>query len=146
MYGTAGHVALEELAKKSWAGDIPELVEQFGYGFAETERLIEELEAAREVLLKETAGAEALLAEYPFVLKRDNVILDGTMDLLVRFPERLKILDYKFTNETPDAALETYAPQLAAYKEAVQKLYPGAEVSAELVLISETIQVISLRG
>jgi ATP-dependent exoDNAse (exonuclease V) beta subunit len=145
-YGTAGHAVLEELAKNGWYGDIQILVEQAG-GASLSERavLVEQLEAAREILREETAGASALFAEHPFVLLRDAVILDGTMDLLAQFPGRLKILDYKFTDEPPENALTTYAPQLEAYCEAVQKLQPGAEVSAALLLIGKTVRVISLR-
>ncbi|MDD3275681.1 MAG: UvrD-helicase domain-containing protein [Kiritimatiellales bacterium] len=143
LYGTAGHVALEELAKNGWSGDIPELVRLFGGG---DELLIKQLEAAREVLRAETAGAVSLFAEHPFVLKRGDLILDGTIDLLAEFSNGWKIFDYKFTNESLDTALETYSPQLSAYKEAIEKLNPDSEVSARLILIGETVKVISLRG
>lgn len=144
-FGTLGHLVLEALAKNRWQGDVAELLRQFSS--IQYEGLADQLEAAREVLAEETSGAEALFAEHPFVLKRDDLILDGTIDLLVRQSSNAwKILDYKFSNERPEAALETYEPQLAAYKEAVEKLHPGGEVSAALVLIGETVKVISLRG
>ncbi len=152
-FGTLGHLILEELARCEWGGDIPELVGRFSEEISvDTERLIEQLEAAREVLRKETAGAEALFIEHPFVLKRDSMILDGTIDLLAKFGPssslraggRWKILDYKFSNESPEAALEAYSPQLAAYREAVEKLNPAAEVSASLVLIGKSVNVLQL--
>ncbi|MFA7257159.1 MAG: UvrD-helicase domain-containing protein [Kiritimatiellales bacterium] len=147
-HGTVGHAVLEELAKSGWSGDIPALVEQFGD--AENVVLIKQLEAARAVLRKETAGATELFAEHPFVLKRGDVILDGTIDLLVEFSPSSslragcarKIFDYKFTNESPETAMEIYSPQLAAYKEAVEKLYPGAEVFAYLILIGDAVRII----
>lgn len=142
-YGTVGHAVLEELARNRWEGDIPELVAQFG-GIEESEILIRQLDAAREVLRKETAGAAALFAEHPFVLKRGDTIFDGTIDLLAQFSSHWKILDYKFSGESPDAVLATYSPQLEAYQEAVEKLNPGAEVSASLVLIGESVRIISL--
>ena len=145
VYGSLGHAVLEELAKNGWVGDVPALVELFGneFGKVETKPLIKQLEAAREVLRKETAGAAALFTEHPFVLKRDDVILDGTMDLLAQMSSNVwKILDYKFTNESPEKALETYAPQLEAYHEAVRKLCPNAEVSAKLVLIGESVRLV----
>jgi ATP-dependent helicase/nuclease subunit A len=151
LYGTLGHAVLEELAKKNWSGDVQILVEQAG-GASLSERavLAGQLEAARAVLKKETAGATALLTEHPFVLKRGDVILDGTMDLLVEFPpssslgagNQWKIHDYKFSNEAPETARATYSPQLAAYKEAVEKLHPGEPVSASLILIGETVRVV----
>ena len=155
QFGTLGHAVFEELAKNNWSGSVPELVELFCEDSSiDQKSLIGQLEAAREVLQKETAGAEVLFAEHPFVLKRGNLILDGTIDLLAKFSNGStgspqvgwKILDYKFSNESPEIALETYGPQLAAYKEAVEKLNPGAEVSAALVLICQTVQIISLRG
>ena len=140
-FGTLGHLVLEELVKNRWDGNISALLKVFsttGY-----DGIKEQLEAAREVLRKETAGAEALFAEHPFVLKRGDLILDGTIDLLVKqSSEAWKILDYKFSNESPEAAVATYGPQLAAYKEAVEKLNPGAEVSAALVLIGETVRIV----
>ncbi len=144
-FGTLGHLVLEELAKNNWNGDIPTRVEQFGRAsLTERAALIEQLEAARVVLQKETVGAEALFAEHPFVLKRGDTILDGSIDLLAQFSSHWKIFDYKFSNESPDAALKTYSPQLLAYREAVEKLNPGAEVSAALVLIGEKIRVETL--
>jgi ATP-dependent exoDNAse (exonuclease V) beta subunit len=142
-FGTAGHFILEELAKNGWVGDIPALVELFG-GVGNG-LLVKQLEAARAVLRQETEGAAELFAEHPFVLKRGDVILDGTIDLLAGFSNGWKLFDYKFTHESPDIALETYSPQLAAYREAIKKLYPQVEVSAALVLIGETVEVISLR-
>lgn len=143
-YGTVGHAVLEELAKNSWVGDIPALVEIFSgeSGLVESEQLIPQIEMLRQKMRGETAGAVVLLPEYPFVLKRGNTILDGTIDLLVRYPDGLKVYDYKFTGETPEKALEIYSPQLAAYQEAAQKLHPGTEVSAVLVLIGGTVQIV----
>jgi ATP-dependent helicase/nuclease subunit A len=143
-YGTVGHAVLEELAKNRWAGNIPELVALFcaEFGNVEPGLLISQLEAARELLRRETSGAIALLTEHPFVLKRDNLLLDGTIDLLVQLPAGWKIFDYKFTSDSPELALQTYAPQLEAYCEAVQKLYPDVAVSAVLVLIGESVQIV----
>jgi ATP-dependent helicase/nuclease subunit A len=146
-FGSLGHAVLEELAKNRWTGNIPELVELFSgeFGEVETGLLIVQLEAARELLRMETAGAAALFTEHPFVLKRGDVLLDGTMDLLAGFSTQWKIFDYKFTNESPESVRAIYAPQLEAYREAVQKLYPGAEVSAALVLIGESAQTVQLK-
>ena len=148
LYGTVGHAVLEELAKNQWAGNIPELVALFcaEFGSVESESLIPQLEAARELLRKETAGAALLLPEHPFVLKRGDMILDGTIDLLVQFPKRFAIFDYKFTGESPEPTLQIYSPQLEAYCEAIRKQHPRAEVSAALVLIGELVQMVPLRG
>ncbi|MCU0858231.1 MAG: UvrD-helicase domain-containing protein [Pontiellaceae bacterium] len=147
-YGTAGHAVLEELAKNNWTGDIPKWVSIFADGLnkSETGLLIKQLAAARAALQKETAGATALFAEWPFVLNRGRFILDGTIDLLVQTSSGdWKILDYKFTNADPAAALECYAPQMAVYQEAVEKLYPGAGVSVSLVLIGDSATVVEFK-
>lgn len=144
LFGTIGHAVLEELAQNQWVGDISELVQLFGNGCDQSDELVDKLETVRTVLAKETAGAEALFAEHPFVLKRGDLILDGTIDLLASFSNVWKIFDYKFSNDTPEHALETYEPQLAAYREAVEKLHANEAVSAALVLIGETVQVVEV--
>jgi ATP-dependent helicase/nuclease subunit A len=143
--GTLGHRILEELAKSRWQGDIAELAERLGGGVkpAASPRLITQLEEARDVLCRETRGAVALFAEHPFVLKRDRLILDGTIDLLVQNDSaRWRVMDYKFTNEPADRAQKIYAPQLAAYREAVEQLHPGATVTATLVLIGSSVETV----
>jgi ATP-dependent exoDNAse (exonuclease V) beta subunit len=68
------------------------------------------------------------------------------MDLLAEMPAGVwKIFDYKFTNEPPESAMETYEPQLDAYREAVRKLHPGKDVSATLVLIGESVKLVPLQ-
>jgi len=143
-FGTLGHAVLEELAKNRWTGNIPELVNLFSAEFGEVEIdvLIPQLEAARDLLRKETADATTLFTEHPFVLKRGELLLDGTIDLLAQFPDGFKIFDYKFTGAPPESVLEMYAPQLEAYREAVEKLHPGVAVSAVLVLIGESVQLV----
>ena len=147
VLGTVGHAVLEELARNNWAGNIPKLVNLFGTHFNATDRdaLVLQLEKVRDVLLRETASAVELRTEYPFVMKRGDLILDGTIDLLVQItPKQWKLFDYKFTRESAELVRETYALQLNAYQEAVEKLYPGAEVTAQLVLIGDTVQLVSV--
>lgn len=147
-FGTLGHLVLEELAKSGWIGDIAELTQCFSglTGPVETEKLIPQLESAREVLRRETDGAELLSAEHSFVMRRDNLILDGTIDLLAKMPGGWKIFDYKFSNESPETASAIYAPQLAAYREAVARLHSGESVSAVLVLIGESVLTVQMDG
>lgn len=144
-YGTAGHAVLEVLAKNNWCGDISEELAMLELQLSAAERaqLETQLEEARRILRLHTLGAEALLPEFSFVLRRGDLILDGTMDLLVQMPSNdWKILDYKFTVADPAAALELYAPQLAAYQEAVEALHPGSTVSPALVLIGDEVQIL----
>jgi ATP-dependent helicase/nuclease subunit A len=145
--GTIGHAVLETLANDGWTGDLLALVAQScdEFGPVETGPLIEKLAAARAVLQAATAGAQALFTEFPFVLRRGNLILDGTVDLLVRrSADEWEIYDYKFTDEPPMAVQARYAPQLAAYHEAVQALHPGAKVGSRLVVIGPVVQLLSV--
>jgi ATP-dependent exoDNAse (exonuclease V) beta subunit len=144
--GTLGHLVLEELAKNRWVGSIEELIQRFSSttGSVNTERLIRQLEVSRGVLYQQTEEAEALFTEHSFVLKQDNLILDGTIDLLAKVPAGWKVLDYKFSDESPETVIETYAPQLTVYREAVKQMHPGDTVSAALVLISDTVSVIQM--
>ena len=143
LFGTLGHAVLEELADTGWVGSVPELVELFCNGAdVDCAELIGKLEAARDALREQTAGATALFAEFPFVMRRGDLILDGTMDLLAQFDGAFKIFDYKFSNDTPEHALETYGPQLTAYRDAVEKLHPDSMVSVALVLIGNTVQMV----
>ncbi|MFA5688715.1 MAG: UvrD-helicase domain-containing protein [Kiritimatiellales bacterium] len=146
LFGTLGHTVLEELAKNNWNGEIPALVKLFEAetGAVETELLIPQLEATRKFLRTATAGATQLFVEYPFVLKHDDFIIDGTIDLLVRFPAGWKIFDYKFSGESPENARKIYAPQLNTYQDAVKKLHDGAPVSATLILIRDTVETVEL--
>lgn len=61
--------------------------------------------------------------------------VSGVMDRLVDDGQCLWILDYK-THRTPDATslLEQYQRQLSVYRSGVQRLWPGREVRAGLVL------------
>ncbi len=143
--GILGHMVLEELAAAQWVGDIPALVKLFSpeLDSVENKRLIQQLEAARELLCRETTGALTLFTEHPFVLKRNEIIFDGTIDLLVQMTSNhWKIFDYKFTDEMPEMVREIYAPQLEAYREAVQKLYPDAEISTALALLGNSAQIV----
>lgn len=143
--GSLGHAVLEELAANAWQGPVPALMERLSGEFApvETGPLIEQIEAARERLRHETAGAQALFAERPFVLKRGEQILDGTIDLLAQMAaDAWKIIDYKFTEEPPDEARRAYEPQLHAYCDAVRAMHPGSSVSAALLLIGRTVRLV----
>jgi hypothetical protein len=66
----------------------------------------------------------------------------GAIDRLVRRGNRVDIVDYKSNRLEGDAARITaeigrlaahYAPQLAAYRDAVVELFPGCEIAASLL-------------
>jgi ATP-dependent helicase/nuclease subunit A len=80
------------------------------------------------------------LAEVPVVAKigdgPDGYELEGQIDRLAILEEELLILDYK-TNRPPPKALEDVAPayvdQLASYRLALKRLFPGKCLRAALL-------------
>ncbi|MCB1509976.1 MAG: double-strand break repair helicase AddA [Hyphomicrobiaceae bacterium] len=62
--------------------------------------------------------------------------INGQIDRLVRLGDELLILDYK-TNRPPplqvDGVAETYVLQLAAYRLALRRIYPGVKVTAAIL-------------
>jgi ATP-dependent helicase/nuclease subunit A len=80
------------------------------------------------------------LAEVPVVAKlgegEDAFALDGQIDRLAVLDRELLIVDYK-TNRPPPKAPEDVAPdyiaQLAAYRAALARLYPGRRLRAALL-------------
>jgi ATP-dependent helicase/nuclease subunit A len=84
--------------------------------------------------------AEGSLAEVPVVavLRREPeaVALSGQIDRLAVLGDELLILDYK-TNRPPPSrpedVAEAYKAQLAAYRFALRRLFPGKSVRAALL-------------
>ena len=64
--------------------------------------------------------------------------ITGSIDRLVLRPGRADIIDYKSNRLSDDPAyrkilIEHYRPQLAAYREVIQALYPDREVRTWLL-------------
>jgi ATP-dependent helicase/nuclease subunit A len=84
--------------------------------------------------------ATTSLAEVPIVARigegDDAYALSGQIDRLAVLDEQLLILDYK-TNRpppaTPEEVSQAYINQLAAYRIALRKLFPGRSVKAALL-------------
>lgn len=143
-FGTLGHLLLEELAVTHWVGDAGELINFFEVeaGDVETDLLIPRVEAVCDFLRKETSMEDRLFTEFTFVMEKDGQLLDGSIDLLIQERSgKWKIFDYKFSDESPAEAMDIYRPQLAVYREAIQRLNLGAEVSAALIVAGKTVQV-----
>ncbi|HXG79519.1 MAG TPA: 3'-5' exonuclease, partial [Methyloceanibacter sp.] len=76
------------------------------------------------------------IAEVPIVARIGHYDLEGRIDRLVVADGRLLVLDYK-TNRPPPETVEEVAPayidQLAAYRLALKRLYPGRGLHAALL-------------
>jgi ATP-dependent helicase/nuclease subunit A len=133
-FGTAAHAMLEQLAAAGWRGDTEALArsaaDSAGLDDRRAADLARQAERVRAVAAELTDGAEALSAEWPFALRLGGgdatLIVDGQMDLVFRKPGGAwTILDYKFTDEPPDALVRRYSLQLNLYRLALAR--SGAE-------------------
>lgn len=69
--------------------------------------------------------AYTITTEKPFLLKVDDMVVEGRMDLFVEKPDAIDIIDFK-----SDAVQESarYGVQLELYRRAAQKFAPGKQV------------------
>lgn len=82
--------------------------------------------------------ASAIYPGYPY---SDDVLVQGVIDLLAIFKDRIFLIDFKTDSirDEPKMVEELkrkYAEQMTYYREAAQKLYPGLPVHALLYLFS----------
>ncbi|MDF7807101.1 UvrD-helicase domain-containing protein [Pontiellaceae bacterium B12219] len=139
--GSLGHAVLEQLALNEWQGSVRDWLEtlrvDFGVSKTEALPLIDRIEAVRRNMIEATAGMSELLPEFPFVLLEENVLIDGTVDLLCRTTDGYAIFDYKFTEGSDDSVIANYQGQMNIYRKAAEKCYPFAgEAQIWLVVIS----------
>jgi ATP-dependent exoDNAse (exonuclease V) beta subunit len=58
--------------------------------------------------------------EWPLTARRDDQVLTGQADLLLETPDEWAVLDHKTFDGPPEAAVQHFGPQLAAYGAAIQ--------------------------
>ncbi|HEX6102566.1 MAG TPA: double-strand break repair helicase AddA [Alphaproteobacteria bacterium] len=78
----------------------------------------------------------ASLAEVPVVGRVGGKAIAGRIDRLVVEGTRVTILDYKTNRpppQRPEEVAEVYLDQMAAYREALARVYPGAEIRCALL-------------
>ena len=85
--------------------------------------------------------AEPVGYEIPFTfIDQDGQTVSGEMDALVRTPQGLWLADYKtdtLEDEDLQTAAQKYAPQLALYRQAVEKLFPGQPVRCTVFFVRQ---------
>ncbi len=69
--------------------------------------------------------------------------MKGNADLIIKYPDRVLILDYKSDNDSvineeymPDVLKEKYEPQLKLYRHMIEKLYKVDKEKIALGIIS----------
>lgn len=139
--GSLGHAVLEQLALNDWQGSVADWLERLRDGFSvgktEAAALKMRIEETRDLMAELTDNMNEVRPEFPFVLHRENKLINGTIDLLCRTSEGAAIFDYKFTETNESEAAEQYRGQMEIYRLAAQKCFPGpGAVRTELILIS----------
>jgi ATP-dependent exoDNAse (exonuclease V) beta subunit len=71
--------------------------------------------------------------EVPFTMKVDGSILRGTIDCLVQAAARVTIVEFK-----TGRAQRYHQTQLDLYRQAAQRLFPGASIDTLLVYAGKT--------
>jgi ATP-dependent helicase/nuclease subunit A len=105
----------------------------------DAETLIEETLAViddpvfAELFTERSRAEVAVTAQLP---ELGNVRISGQIDRLSVTPDRVLIADFKTNRPPPDSAENTprlYRTQMALYRAALQKIYPGRDVDCALV-------------
>ena len=117
------------------------------WGVAESIPLEDMLEASDRLygFIKENYPAAKVLHEWPIMLRNDqNQLMQGWIDLLLELPDGYVIIDHKSYPGSDGAEhAKQYAPQLAVYKEAVEKA-TGKPVLEQLIHMQMIGQVFKL--
>lgn len=138
--GSLGHAVLEQLAHHAWhdatAHWLDALAPDFRIAPKQAAQLQDRIDRTRLTMAKQTARAEILRPEFPFVLQRDELLIDGSIDLLCRLDDEVHLFDYKFTEADDPHVLAAYREQLAIYRAAAARAFPDAPPPrATLVII-----------
>jgi len=129
-FGSAGHAVLELMAREAWKGETRSTVraacEDYDVGEAEYAELARRIENALPVMRDRLENAGELRAEWPFAITIPDdtgaLIVDGTIDLLFRDGQGAwRVIDYKFSDDSPADLMTKYALQLNLYREAVAR-------------------------
>ena len=143
LLGTAAHAILQTVALDGGADvDLGRLLaarpEAFALDPPTLAALADDLAVAVAALRADVAAGFAVLgSEVPFVLalplRAPRLFLHGRIDLLGRRGGEPVVRDYKYARASA-TAVESFAPQLAAYRLAVRAA-TGGDVGAELVFL-----------
>ena len=81
--------------------------------------------------------------EHPFMMLRDDQIIQGIIDMFYIKDDKAYIIDYKYSSLDDKQLKETYSPQLNIYKEAIESLL-NKKVEKMMLLNLNTETVIEL--
>ncbi|MBS1518783.1 MAG: UvrD-helicase domain-containing protein [Bacteroidetes bacterium] len=98
-----------------------------------------ELQAITDFL--KNCGADEIIPEADFLYPKGNKVIRGTIDLLLKYEDRIEIIDYK--TDRSKKYIEKYKKQLGIYREAVSEIYPGKKITAKIFFtgLNEIVEV-----
>ena len=141
--GTVCHRALEMLLSLK-DKNVAQACEQAARVCAAPDRMQEAVQLlepfVQSDIFKEISACTLLACEMPFcVALPDGSTQNGIMDVVLQTPQGIWVIDYKTDKVSPgaEAALfaQKYQAQLAQYRHAAEKIFPGQTVRVSAVFI-----------
>lgn len=136
-HGTKIHEILEQLPLEPWSSKQLE-----AYNLNDDD--IKHLLAFNNSDIFTSLKNYQVYREYPFIYKKDNQFINGTIDLLLINDQEIKVIDYKTNrNMTSDKLIAMYHDQLTIYQDIMHKAYPNLTVSCYIYafMLDELIKV-----
>ncbi|MBN2747118.1 MAG: UvrD-helicase domain-containing protein, partial [Bacteroidales bacterium] len=139
--GTVLHSVFEHLQNPTKSDDVIDRLEQIGIILPEEIDFFKEL--VKKLLLnqdiKELFSAKNLYEAERTIIHKSGRILRP--DRVVFEPNRLKVIDYKYSNKTEISPeqLQEYHQQITDYKDVLQQMYPNQLVEGYLLWIKNEI-------
>lgn len=117
-HGTTIHEVLEQLPFKTWTKDD---LKPYDLSSKDIQHL---LIFNRSAIFQKVYDHQAY-REYPFIMKDQQQIINGTMDLVLIDDKEVIIIDYKTNRQTTkDELIKLYRSQLDTYAKIMQRYYP----------------------
>ena len=121
-HGTTIHEILEHLPIKKWTIDD---LQKYNLNTKDINHLL----TFNNSKLFSKAYDHQVFKEYPFITKKDNKIINGTMDLVLINDEEVIIVDYKTNkNMNKNELIDLYKNQLDIYGNIMKKVYPNHKI------------------
>ena len=139
--GTCGHLILEEASYQEWNVKQKRVIDLYrSYKLSEQQQKYLDLSLPKAIkcIKEETSSSYKLISEYPFLIKKDSLLIDGTIDLISLEENKVNIYDYKFSEASDSEIKERYKKQLKIYQYAAKKIFPNFNtINSYILLISK---------
>ena len=139
--GTCGHLILEEASYQEWNVKQKRVIDLYrSYKLSEEQQKYLDLSLPKAIkcIKEETSSSDKLISEYPFLIKKDSLLIDGTIDLISLEENKINIYDYKFSEASDSEIKERYKKQLKIYQYAAKKIFPNFNtINSYILLISK---------